>query len=132
LQYYSGEGVPKDFAEAARWYRKAADQGNTNGELLLGMLYSGGQGVSRDLSEAIRWKRMAADQGLPLAQQELGYLYSVGQGVPRDNVLAYMWTTLASHGMDIGSSRNELAAKMTPQEIAEGERRAAEWKPSGK
>jgi TPR repeat protein len=27
LMYRNGEGVPKDYAEAANWYRKAAEQG---------------------------------------------------------------------------------------------------------
>ena len=25
--YYNGEGVPKDYTEAIKWYRKAAEQG---------------------------------------------------------------------------------------------------------
>jgi TPR repeat protein len=76
---------------------------------------------------------MAADQGLPLAQQEVGMMYSLwGQGVPHDDVQAYMWMTLASHGMNIGKSRDELAAKMTPEQIAEGERLATQWKPASR
>jgi len=27
--YYAGEGVTQDYAEALRWYRKAADAGNS-------------------------------------------------------------------------------------------------------
>jgi len=27
VMYYNGQGVPKDYAEAAKWYRKAAEQG---------------------------------------------------------------------------------------------------------
>ena len=26
--YYNGQGVPQDYAQAAYWYRKAADQGD--------------------------------------------------------------------------------------------------------
>ena len=28
VMYHNGQGVPKDYAEAARWYRLAAEQGN--------------------------------------------------------------------------------------------------------
>ena len=30
--YYYGKGVPQDHAEAARWYRKAAEQGHANAQ----------------------------------------------------------------------------------------------------
>jgi len=29
--YYNGQGVPQDYKEAARWYRKAAEQGDAEG-----------------------------------------------------------------------------------------------------
>ena len=29
--YFHGRGVPQDYAEAVRWYRKAADQGDAEG-----------------------------------------------------------------------------------------------------
>ena len=32
FMYYSGTGVPKDYSMAARWYRKAADQGDHKAE----------------------------------------------------------------------------------------------------
>ena len=40
--------MPKDLAEAVKWYRKAADQGNPNGQLNLGVAYSNGDAVSED------------------------------------------------------------------------------------
>ena len=36
--YYEGRGVARDYAEAARWYRKAAEQGHASGQLNLGAL----------------------------------------------------------------------------------------------
>jgi len=50
--YQFGEGVPKDFSEAARWYRKAADQGDAKAQVDLGYLYNHGSGVPEDLGEA--------------------------------------------------------------------------------
>jgi hypothetical protein len=35
--YRDGKGVPQDYAEALRWYRKAADQGNAIAQTNLGM-----------------------------------------------------------------------------------------------
>ena len=38
--YYLGVGVTQNFEEAARWYRKAADQGLATAEVALGGLYA--------------------------------------------------------------------------------------------
>src|SRR5271154_6828431 len=43
--YETGEGVPQDYAQAAIWYRKAAEQGNANSQYDLALLYNTGQGV---------------------------------------------------------------------------------------
>ena len=37
--YYNGEGVPKDYKQAAQWYQKAAEQNHTQAQFLLGFLY---------------------------------------------------------------------------------------------
>jgi TPR repeat protein len=44
--YAEGQGVPQDHAEAARWYRKAADQGNALAQFGLGLMYDQGHGVA--------------------------------------------------------------------------------------
>jgi len=36
LVYGNGQGVPVDYGEAMKWYRKAADQGNANAQNNLG------------------------------------------------------------------------------------------------
>ena len=51
LMYLVGWAVPRDPAEAARWYRKAADQGNVIAEARLARLYADGIGVPRSLVE---------------------------------------------------------------------------------
>jgi len=56
-------GITKDDAEAARWYRKAADQGNADAQTNLGIMYRDGRGVPQDQNEAALWFRKAAAQG---------------------------------------------------------------------
>ena len=34
--YYRGEGMEQDYREAAKWYRKAAEQGNAEAQYRLG------------------------------------------------------------------------------------------------
>ncbi len=50
-----GTGVPQDYAEAGKWYRKAAEQGDADSQLNLGMMYQNGFGVQKDQREAAKW-----------------------------------------------------------------------------
>jgi len=56
-----------------------------------------------------------------------------GQAVSQDYVAAHMWFNLAAAGgvKDAPTNRDLVAAKMTPQQIAEAEKRFTEWRPSG-
>ena len=53
----------KDYPEAAKWFRKSANQGFAEAQHKLGVLYDGGKGLPQDYSEAAKWYRKAADQG---------------------------------------------------------------------
>ena len=77
-----GEGVPQDPAEAVRWCRLAAEQGDAVAQFNLGELYALGEGVPQDPAEAVRWFRLAAEQGYAV-QYALGVLYGQGKGVPK-------------------------------------------------
>ena len=89
--YDSGQGVPQDYREAVRWYRKAADQGHANAQHNLGVCYAKGKGVAQDYSEAVTWYRRAADQERPGAQYHLGACYRDGDGVQQDHAEAAKW-----------------------------------------
>jgi TPR repeat protein len=43
LRYYQGNGVAKDFVEAVKWYRKAAEQGHLFAQMSLGYCYKDGE-----------------------------------------------------------------------------------------
>jgi TPR repeat protein len=52
----SGEGVEVNPAEAASWYRRAAERGDTDAQIKLASLYrTGAPGIDRDLLAALRW-----------------------------------------------------------------------------
>jgi uncharacterized protein len=46
--------VTKDAAEAAKWFRKAADQGYAEAQVVLGVSYAEGRGVAKDAVEAVK------------------------------------------------------------------------------
>ena len=58
--YERGLGLAPDHAEAARWYRLAADQGYSPAQMNLGQLYEQGLGVSKDQVAALNWYRRAS------------------------------------------------------------------------
>ncbi len=123
--------MPKDFAEAVKWFRKAADQGYAEAQFGLGSAYATGEGVPKDSTEAVKWFRKAADQGLAPAQAFLGGMYVKGDGVPKDDVEAYKWLNLAAGAgePEAAQLRQMMEAQMTAAQIAEAQRLSREFKP---
>jgi len=90
----------RDYAEAFRWYQKAADLDNREAQFGIGFMYLEGLGVSRDYKEAFRWFFLAAKQGDTSAQANLGWLYENGFGVPRNDAEAVRWYQMAALNED--------------------------------
>src|SRR5918999_4934247 len=86
-------GYKKDFAEAERWYRQAAVQGDPFAQASLGILYRFGKGVPRDYVQAYMWFHLAANQ------------------------------TTGGDQESIAELRDATAARMTPDQVAEAVRR---------
>ena len=77
---------------------KAAEQGNPNAQLDVGIAYFEGVGVDTDTIEAIKWFRRAADQGLAEAQYLIGWAYKTGiGGMPKDAAEAFSWFQKAAN-----------------------------------
>jgi TPR repeat protein len=81
----------KDYAEAMRWYREAADQGNAQAQSNIGVLYENGLGVAQDDVEAGRWYGKAADQGNASSQNNVGRLFEKGHDYAKAYVEAMGW-----------------------------------------
>ena len=137
--YLTGFHVPRNLVEAVKWFRKAANQGDIRAQGNLGTMYRMGQGVPQDYVEAVKWYRRSAEQGDQMDQLLLGDCYQRGEGVPKDYVEAYKWYNLAvSHGGVFGGIYREVFAKerlngleerLTSEQIAEAQRRAAAFVP---
>lgn len=98
--FETGRGVPKNYTEAAMWYRRAAEQGDSAAQYSLGMLYDKGFGVPRDVIEANKWLNLSA-AGAPRRAREA-----------RARI------------------RDAVTTKMTRGELAQARLRALEWAPS--
>ena len=51
--YEDGQGVADDWVEAAKWWRKSAEQGYAGGQYALGRAYQFGIGVPQSRQDAI-------------------------------------------------------------------------------
>ena len=51
LRYYNGDGVARNFTEAVRWLRKAAELGIPEAMCNLGICYENGEGVEKILTK---------------------------------------------------------------------------------
>jgi TPR repeat protein len=134
LLYANGQGLPKDDVQARQWWEKAAVQGHAEAQANLGVLLVYARGGPQDYKMAVYWLRLSANQGNDLAQRKLGLMYERGDGVQQDYVRAYMWYSLgAAKGMEAGARlRDAIAKRMDPDQIAEAQQLAREWKAKGK
>jgi len=124
----SGWNINKEYAaEAEQWFEKAADQGDPRAQYELSRYYFGRD----DRGESLRLTHMAAVQNLAEAQYSLGMHYGQAWGTEQNLVLAYKWIALGNEGGVVGGSLADTdwlvwKAKMTPDQVAEGQRLAAE------
>ncbi len=88
--YEQGRGVPRDPAQAAKWYRRAAE---STVEMQFTPPASGpdaAYGQTIPSHEGRRWP------GLAEAQYRLGLMYLEGRGVPQDRAQARKWLERAA------------------------------------
>jgi TPR repeat protein len=106
--YRNGLDLEKkqNYAEAMRWYRVAAAQGNALAQVGIGNLYGMGKGVPQDYGEALRWYRLAAAQGNIEAKNDLGFFYMNGWGVAQDYTQAMNWLRKAADQGNEVAQRN--------------------------
>jgi TPR repeat protein len=90
-------GLKKDYAEAANWYRKSAEQGNVYAQASLGILYHSGKGLPHDDVQAEMWFTISADHA-PVND--------------RDTIV---------------EMRDSVAAHLTSGQLGEARRMAHEW-----
>lgn len=129
LLYANGFGVSLDDAQALKWYLSAAEQNHADAQCSLGVMYANGWGVPQSDEEAFKWYSLAANQGITPAQIGIAKMYSGGFGATQDEVQAHMWFNVASELGDYNakSKRDNLAARMSAEEIDKADRLANMW-----
>lgn len=99
-RFAQGNGVKKDYGEAAKWFKRAAAQGLAPAQYRLAALYEQGNGVKKDLARARIWYERAANLGNVKAMHNLAVLYtSSAAGKPDYRAAAKWFEAAASHGL---------------------------------
>lgn len=90
-RFAEGEGVPQNFAEAAKWYQRSAEQGFALAQYRLGTLYERGLGLKADRKQASTWYLRAAEQGNIKAMHNLAVLSANQSDRAPDYTTAAQW-----------------------------------------
>ncbi|MDZ7754410.1 MAG: tetratricopeptide repeat protein [Gammaproteobacteria bacterium] len=96
--------MAEDMQQVVALLTRAAEQGNTQAQFRLGVMYANADEVALDYIEAARWLGRAAAQGLAEAQSLMGWLCANGYGVPQDDAEAGRWYLRAA---EAGRARDQ-------------------------
>lgn len=76
--YEQGLGVTQDYIQAFEWYRKSAQQGDTDALFNIGGMYATSRGVNINYSKTREYYLKSAELGNAMAQFNIGKCYFQG------------------------------------------------------
>ena len=100
-----------DFEAAFNYWKPLAENGVSEAQLGLGLLYGKGQGLLQDYKKSIKWFKLSADQGNQESQFYIGMAYINGVTYKKDYSVAYMWLSVSA------LRNNRLAKEALPKFI---------------
>ena len=95
----------KSYAEAIKYLKKSVAQGNSDAQLLLGIMYYEGKAVNKDINKGIKLITKAAKQGNIKAQVAIAGEYSKGDILEKDYEKSYKWGIKAARQGNVESQR---------------------------
>lgn len=93
--YLSAQGTRQNYAEALKWFIRAADLGAGQAAYRIGEMYMNGQGVRRNLQAAIEWFAKAHDNYDKDAAYTIAQIYARGEGLKLNMDEAQKWFVAA-------------------------------------
>lgn len=88
----------------------------------------------KNYGQALRCWEETARHGNSAAQFNIARMYALGEGVPFNRMEAYKWMTIASRAGSPEATKalTSIKKNMSPEEIAEGERRIRRYYTEGR
>jgi TPR repeat protein len=96
----------KEYTEALKYFKTAADKGEHEAMMYLGAMYYDGLGVAKDCNKAYQWTWKAKDKGNAKAALHLGNMYYAGKCVVQSYSEAYKWFKVAAAKGEAGAEYN--------------------------
>src|SRR5574344_1816324 len=93
--YYNGEGINKDYASSAMWFKRSANQNFPKAQYNLAYCYMNGRGVPCDYDKAIDYLTKSANNGYKQAQITLSDCYAHGVLVEQNDEESRKWHELS-------------------------------------
>ncbi|MGB7816044.1 MAG: transglycosylase SLT domain-containing protein [Methylotenera sp.] len=110
FKFKNSEGAPRDYAEIAANYCRAARSGDADAQYALGWMYANGRGVSQDEKIAAQLFTMAAEQGHALARESLTKISSTSPQAPLLACLLPDPPAPVASSSDVETAQNERKA----------------------
>lgn len=121
----------KEYTEAVKQLKKAANQGHAEAQNSLGDCYFHGDGVERDSVLALKWYKRAAEQGLAVAQYNIGVCYKTSRGVAQNYEEGIKWFEKAAEQGHLDSQRTlsnlYLYGKFCGRSVPQNYEKAKKW-----
>ena len=88
-----GNGVPKDYAEALKWYKLSAEGSHKDAQNNLGAMYSKGEGVEQSFVEAFKWFVISSENGSEAGRKNIDILEKrmTSEQITKARKLARKW-----------------------------------------
>ncbi|MDR5894411.1 tetratricopeptide repeat protein [Halomonas mongoliensis] len=118
-------GIDQDEEKYLYWLEKTAEDGLAISMRNMARRYRQGRGFEVDLEKAFGWIMQAVELDDLSAQEMAGEYYEKGMVVEQDLVKAYMMYDLS--GTVPSTRRDELAERMTDEQIKEAIARSWQW-----
>ena len=123
-------GTTVEHEEAFKWFLRAAEAGNPEGQISAAFCYLGEGSVTSgavNKQEAFRWNKKAAEAGHAGAQYNVGCALYAGHGVPVDRREAFKWYKLAAEAGNKDAQLNLGLCMHNGDGCAVNKREAIKW-----
>jgi TPR repeat protein/chromosome segregation ATPase len=120
-------GLKQDYAEALKWFRRAAEKNFAPAQYNLAIAYELGHGVPADERQAFKYYLAAAEQGFGAAQYNVGNMYAVGRGIGQDLFESNLWLKQAAEKGIVEAQFNLGLAYEAGRGVKKDDAQAARW-----
>jgi len=130
LMYIQGIGTKQNIGQGLVWLNRAAEKGNIEAMLELGVLYQKIDTLENAPQLALYWFEKAAMAGSAVGQYNLAHIYMDGGQIAVDLPKAYIWMSLSdATGNPVAAAEvAKLKASLSSQEILAAQEKLAALK----